>query len=230
MRRIAKFKIYTKSKNFGIKCPSKILKFKRSKWIYYKSQLKKGFTRRFFFNCLSVSPKLKSWDRRKLFFKNSLLLKRQLFQLFDSSIKLKTLKNIVKTKTFLKYNSLIFFKKVFLNFEYNMSILLFRLNIFSSVFSARSFIERKLVLVNNLPVSHNYFLKRGDVISFNNTKFFLKNILDKIVSTSVYTPFIEVDMYSGRIIVIKDLKELSIQDASLIMSKPFPSYKLRNIN
>lgn len=229
MRRDPKFKIYVKSKTFLLSCPSKLLKFKHAKWKFYKKILKKRLKRKFFFNVTSISPRLKTFDKKKLFFKKGLKIKRELYQIFDSSIKLQKIKKLLKNQSGPKFNSLFFLNNSILKFEYNLGILLFRLNIFSNIFASRKFIDNKEVLVNSKPISHNYFVKKGDIISFNTKIINIKNIFEKQIKLPVFLPFIEIDFYTGCIVIVKDLHELSLEDITLFNAKHFDLPKLRYI-
>lgn len=225
MRREPKFKIYIKCKSFLLSCPSKLLKFKHAKWKFYQNILQKNLTRRYFFNSTVTSPKLKTIERKKQFFKQRLVLKRQLSQTFDTAIKLKKIKKTLKRlKGDSKFNSLFFLKNSILKFEYNLAVLLFRLNVFSNIFESRNFIENNRILVNSKPASHNYFLKKGDVILFNNSS--LTNI-KKQIQLPIFIPFVEIDFYNGNIVIVKDLDELSKEDITLFSAKYLDLPKLR---
>ena len=207
--------------------PQKILKFKHSKWKTYKIKVIKSLKRRFFFNGSLISPKLKQWDRKRLFFKDSLTIKRSLYQLSDTSLKLDNFKTAFKGKSLSKLDQVPFLNNVLLKSEFNLAILLFKLNFFSNIYEARKHIECGLVLVNENYVSHNYFLKKGDLISFNNLILNFKQIQNNQIRMAIYIPFIEVDFYTNKIVIIKNLNDLSLEDISLFMCKHTDLSKLR---
>ena len=103
MRRIPKFKIFAKSRSILLPVPKKITKFKHSKWKKIKTKCLKINKKRSFFNfLLTGSTNVKYWDKKKLFFKNKLILRKSFYQTFDSSLKYKNLKKggFLKQKKF----------------------------------------------------------------------------------------------------------------------------------
>jgi ribosomal protein S4 len=229
MRKESKFKVYSKSKLLLLDTPIKIIKFKRTKWKYYKSLIKKNFKKSNFFNTFKVSTRLKIWEKKRLFFNSKLILKRSLYQLWDTSIKIKAIRGCVKKLNVLKYDSSNFLNKTVLRFEYNLAILLYRLNFFSNIFESRKYIDAKNVFVNSNYVSHNYNLKKGDVILLSGPKLFSYTHLKTQIKAATYIPFIEIDYYNNLIIIIKDLKELSLEDLCLFTIYHLSLMKLRQI-
>jgi ribosomal protein S4 len=214
MRIESRFKTFLKSKAIIFSCPNKILKFNHTKWTNLKRNLKKKLTRRFFFNYSLNSSKIKKWSRKRFLFKNRLLIRRQFNQKLDTVFDKKfSIKNAKFKKKPLFLDS--FLTNSILKFEFVICILLFRLNFYSSIHEAKNKIMQAEVLVNNKPVLYTHFLKVGDVITFNSSFDFLK-ILKTNIKISTYLPFIEIDYYTNTVIIIKNLKNLTVSDVSLI--------------
>jgi ribosomal protein S4 len=106
----------------------------------------------------------------------------------------------------------------FLKLYFRVDILLNLLNLFSTSYQAREFINNGNLLVNKKFVRANYFLRRGDLVEFN--KIYLKDasfkyIVKKFSENLRINNFLEVDYYSGSFIVIKDFDSFSKDDLSL---------------
>lgn len=113
--------------------------------------------------------------KRTKFYKFFIL--RQQFRVFYSFIKIKNLKKII-IKSLSKKDSV----NTFIYFlESRLDIVLFRLNLFSSVREARQKILHGNILVNNKVIKKSsYNLKESDCLSFNrNMTIFLKKKLLK---------------------------------------------------
>jgi ribosomal protein S4 len=111
---------------------------------------------------------------------------------------------------------------------FRVDILLWRLNFFNSSFFARQYINEGKILINSKRVKGNYFLKKGDVISFKSESIdlFLK-FLSLKPNSQIYT-FVEFDNYLKRIVLIKDLKEFSNEDLNLMVKNFFDTNKLKD--
>jgi ribosomal protein S4 len=220
MRRIAKFKNFTQSKTIILSCPLKLNTFKRSKWSPYKKLIKNGLKKTKFLDCSLIFSHYSRWEKKRSFFKENLKVKRNLSQLLDHSIKIRIIKRLFKFTKSLKLNYFKVLKHIILNFEFRLDVLLYRLNFFNSIYSARKSINSSGILVNKHLVHHNYLLKKGDLISFVNSKNFnIKEftILEKKIPS--FFSFIELDSYNSNIVIIKDLKDLSAYDFTLFLTK-----------
>lgn len=115
--------------------------------------------------------------KRTKYYKFFLL--RQQFRIFYSFIKIKNLKKII-LKSLKKKDSV----NAFIYFlESRLDVILFRLNLVSSVREARQKILHGNVLVNNKVIrTSSYNLKESDCLSFKKDKilFFKKKILENI--------------------------------------------------
>lgn len=229
MRKNSKFKLFTKTKSFSLSLPKKILKFKHSKWKSINLKLFKLMKRSFFFDYSLVSTKLKKWSKKKLFFKNKLFLKREFYQYFDSSLQFKTLKNfMLYNKYNKKLDNIKYLNSRFITLEYKIDNLLTRLKFFSSVYGTKQAINKQHVLVNSVPVKHNYILKKGDIITFSKKPNQIETLISQLHSF-FFIPFAEVDFYTSTIVIIKNPTELSNKDLTLFFVKHFNGFQLSNI-
>jgi ribosomal protein S4 len=252
MRALVKYKIF--SKRIPDVAPSRLLKFKSSKWLKNRSFmlriLKKQFSKVKRIKLLEkakrkrltkyeqkylekyeeqvkrvgkIKPKLKSkygiilsvkkMPRIKKHFKTCLQANVTLKQFFGYRSKF-SLANI-KEKNF----DLIY-KAVFLKQFFKIEILLWKLNFFKSTEEAVQNLLHGKILVNGLKKSPNYFLKKGDIITFvmpmSNVSFLNKDVLNSkaFLRRSIY-PFVEIDFFTKTIVILKDEQEMSLKDIFL---------------
>ena len=230
MRKIAKFKNFTKSKTIILSCPLKLNKFKRSKWNPYKKIIKSGLKKSKFLDCSLIFSHYSRWEKKRSFFKENLKVKRNLNQLVDHAVKIKIIKRLFKSVKKFNLNYFKVLKNIILNFEFRLDILLYRLNFFNSIYAARKGINSSSIQVNKHSVHHNYILKKGDLITLkNSTKFNIESctVLEKKIS--FFLSFIELDPYNNNIIVIKDLIDLSPHDFTLFITKQHELTKMLKV-
>jgi ribosomal protein S4 len=218
MKNTSKYKIYIKSGKIINLFPQRIKFFYRTKWKKFVIKNRHSTRRYKFFNYFfrTFSRKRKKFIRMKKYYKQSVLDKNCLLQNFDNSYKLLSLKKDLKRSNKLKYTDLL--NLVLIKQNYYLTILLWRLFFFSSTNEATQFINNGYVLVNGIPVKSNYFLKSGDIISFksNIISNFKKNLKTyKLVRT--LCSFVEIDYYLGHMVIIKDFKNLVIDDFSFFL-------------
>ena len=107
---------------------------------------------------------------------------------------------------FKKNTFLVFFYPLFI-----IEILLWKLNFVSSVYAGRQLLTSKDVFVNNKVVTKGYVVKKGDIIQINekisSNTFFLNKSLPEF-----FFFFFEIDYYLKQLVVIKDLKTITIED------------------
>jgi small subunit ribosomal protein S4 len=139
----------------------KIDTLNKKKWLFFKKNLKrknKNFRRatslkRIFKNRLLNKQKLKS------FYGN--LLQYQLRSIFKLALKSS------------KYKSIQFFITLL---ERRLDIVIFRLKFTSTIFESQQLIAHKKILVNNKIMNYkNYYLKEGDIVSFNDSSTIINN-------------------------------------------------------
>ena len=103
--------------------------------------------------------------------------------------------------------------------------------LFSSSFSARQSINNKQITVNNKFVAGNFFLKKGDIISFDSDSFLKINLssnFSRIYTQQKYCTFVEVDVYSQTLVVVKDLKDLTSDDFNFFINEYVDLKKFRD--
>ena len=229
MRKVKKYKQYSKNKELSVNIPSRILKFNRPKWKIFQKKLEHlNKPVGSFINPLVRKASDKYWDKSTDYFKVGIQLKRYLINSFDASTKTSFFKKSVGRKKTVKSLLLSFLVKP----VYKIDILLSRLYLFYSLYQTRQFIKYGIVRVNNKKVDINYILKKGDIISFHfkpyhkHLKF--KEISTKFLNNSVIYSFIEVDLYANNLIILKDINELTQRDLNLIINDYFDLYKVIN--
>jgi ribosomal protein S4 len=211
MRKQSRYKIYQLINTNLKKLPLKILSFHRPKWIKLK-KISSIFNRKpRLLNLHVIKNSFKVWVRVKKHHKLLVNNRKILSCIFDGAVKLDKIfskKKISKLKIV----------DCFLKLYFRVDILLNLLNLFSTSYQAREFINNGNLLVNKKFVRANYFLRRGDLVEFN--KIYLKDasfkyIVKKFSENLRINNFLEVDYYSGSFIVIKDFDSFSKDDLSL---------------
>lgn len=217
MRKISKYKIFN---IIGIKTklyPIRILKFRRPKWI----RLQKLYLNKFkskLINILQIKNIFKSWEKVKKYYKKGLEAKNQLHSVYESNIKLNTVhKNL--DKTLIKKNLI---SNVLIKPLFRVDILLWKLNFFFSSYESKQVINNNLVFVNGISIKSNFFVKKGDVISFKENvekKNFFFNCVKKYSLNENFLTFVELDYYTKSIVILKDCHELDYQDFPFVINE-----------
>ncbi len=155
---------------------SKIMLFKKSKWIFVKKEFQKDPNK--IINNFNIKNFRKSFGendipliiRRKFFFKERLLLTKRL-KSDGLSIKKFQLKNLFNgKKRFAKK-----IKPFLFRLNSRLDVLLLKTQLFASVSALKQFLSHEGILVNNKRIYNgNFILKEGDIITFNkkNRKFY----------------------------------------------------------
>lgn len=217
MRKISKYKIFN---IVGIKTkvyPTRILKFRRPKWI----RLQKLYLNKFkskLINILQIKNVFKSWEKIKKYYKKGLEAKNLLNCAYESTVKTKFIyKNI--DKTLIRKNLI---TNLLIKPQFRLNVLLWKLKIFSSSYESKQVINNNLVLINGTSVKSNYYVKKGDIISFKldvEKKFFFLNSVKKYSLNESFLTFIELDYYTKTIIVLKNCHELDYQDFPFVIDE-----------
>ena len=204
---MTKFKKLTKMISFLAGVPFfKIFNFKRSKWKFLKSFLrrKKYLKKPKFFRFIKIRAKKgRKWKKLIKAYKSGLTIKQSLSYFFGDVINTSFLKKLLLIKK-VPLALLFLFKPLL-----RLDTLLWKLNFFPSFRSVKQFIFSGRIKVNNLIIKNPIFLKKGDIISIDNLKFkrkhpfFLKNF---------YLSFCEIDAYSNSILILKDMYNLNEKD------------------
>jgi len=211
MRLTTKYKYYN-ILNFFKTESSRILKFKRPKWKKLQALIK-AKTKQNLINNFSHRSLYKNFERIGNTYKNGLQTSRLLYLMFQIKSSLLLKKNKT-SKPFLKKNLI---DSVVLKPLYMLKILLWKLNLFKSSFEVSQKIDNGYILVNNLKKSSNYILKKGDIISFNNLPDHKNDLIFKN-NTLLYS-FLELDFYTGNLIIIKESPSFIEEDYFFICSE-----------
>lgn len=229
MRNVKKYKQYSKNKELSTNIPSRILKFNRPKWKFFQKKLDQlNKPSGPFVNSLVRKASDRYWEKTTDYFKDGLQSKRYLINSYDASIKTSFLKKGSEKKRTVKSLLLNFLVKPI----YRVDILLSRLHLFYSLYQTRQFIKYGIILVNGKKVDSNYILKKGDLISFHLKKVHkhleFKDISTKFLNNSAIYSFIELDLYTNSLVILKDMNELTQGDLNLLVTDYFDLYRLIN--
>lgn len=247
MRFINKYKSYDKLSSIFEKFPLRILKFKSTKWKkiqkmltfkilrlkerFKRSKRSRAFSKprrkKFFFDSFLTKVSLKTWYRVEKYYENGRRIKSAVSNMFDKSLPTRYFRKVLllsKKASDVRH----VYSDALLKPEFRLDILLWRLKFFESSYQACQAIDEKRVLVNGKQVNGNFFLSKGDVISFS-WDYKLDNLCMRAVRANtlfskVILTFVEVDYYSNTIIVIKSIKDLGPEDFYLLV-KAFYSLK-----
>jgi len=229
MRFLNKYKLHEHFASSEIKLPSRIFKFKRPKWRKIKDKFKKRSKRFFWKNRRKVRIRRKFANHvlipvsrkfnTKRFYKTKQQTRKYIASLYENTIDFRK-KSTCKDR-------LSSVSSYIIKPYYRIDILLWYLKFFPSSVEARIFINGRNVVVNDRVVFSNYELKKGDVITLNylnitpeiaerNEYYLIKR---KFKRSSAFFPFLEVDYYTNKIIVLKEWNELSISELALTVKQ-----------
>lgn len=236
MRLTKRYKIFnTQYKNRRLDFPVRILKFKRTKWnallsfiqtrrrlsafSFFKRKINKSKVKnlgrsslgiskslntRISFNNFKLQVPLKKWERLSQVTKQGLAMRRSFYQLYNLQLPYGVLKKFIFRVKNISYRTNLL--RSIMQFEYRIDILLWRLRFFKSSLEARLYLNNGLIQVNQKKIKCNYFVKEGDVITFDGKLDFSSN-LQRLRKTFLDSSFVEVDLYTNSLIVLEDSKE-----------------------
>ena len=217
MRFINKYKNFHNTNLIIESIPNRIVKFKRPKWKKIQSKKKVFFN----FKTNYVNKvSFKKWEKIKTSFKAGLLLKRSLYAFFDNHLNSFYYKKVIRQfkKNFLIKN---FIVNGLIKPFYRLDILLWKLNFFKSSYQSNQYILNKNVLLNEIPIKHCIFLKKGDIISLKKS---INGNFNK-GNKNIFS-FAEIDYYTNTIIILKDFDELNFDDFFFFFNKTLNFKKL----
>lgn len=252
MRVVAKYKGYNKLFTIFEKFPLRINSFKSTKWkrvqklLRFKLQtrarslkrrrwkkLSRGRKRRpsSFINNFLIKVNLRYWYRVENYYENGRRIRNTLSSAFDRVLDNHFYRSALH---FSKKPCLItnVYSRVLLRPEFRLDILLWKLNFFRSSYQASQAISERKVNVNGFCVRGNYFLRKGDIITFN-SRFRaeclnVKKCRSSFFFSKVISTFVEVDYYSNCVVVLKDVKELSLEDFYLLVKQSYCLKKIKD--
>jgi len=230
MRLHCKYKGYNNIGRYFERFPLRVLNFKTTKWKKVQEQYKKAFwKKKIFVNTLLVKLSYKKWEKLNNHYRDGNRLKNSVVNLFDKSFSSSYFKKVLRSSSF-SWKMSEMYLYILIKPEFRIDILLWKLNFFSSSYKARQAINENRVSVNDKHIYSNYYLLKGDVISFTNkfdTKFLnVAQNRNKNLNTSIILPFVEVDYYSNTVVVVKSLDDLTMDDFYLLIRS---SYNLQLI-
>mgnify|MGYP000444855130 CR=1 FL=1 len=92
----------------------------------------------------------------------------------------------------------------------------------AELMAARQVINNHDILLNGKKVKANVFVTKGDIITFKDTiveGFEYNKIVERISKDKKFLTFVEIDYYTKTIIILKDYKELSLEDLYLLVTE-----------
>jgi len=228
MRKFKNYKVYSSLKIELSRMPTRLLKFKKSKWNIVKKMIQtKLLDIENSENLIEYndSTKIKVHTIGTKFVKRHHFFKRinniKIYLKYEDVFNTKFFSNILLRK--LSHFETI--RKSFCKPLYKLEILLKELNFFSSVIECHQAMYNSLIKVNNNICNKSIFLKKGDIIDLDFS--ILKNTnynREKRQGFTLIIPFIELDYYLGKIIIIKDYHDLSEEDVYLLSKDDIDYY------
>ena len=247
MRFVNKYKGYEKTTIVFERFPLRILKFKRPKWkkiqkliVYRKKSrpVKKSLLKKLarepenrFFDAFVNYLDPYSWYKVKKYYENGRRIRSSVLKLFDKTLVAKSFSRSLRRsrKSFQVDDN---YLKILVKPEYKLDILLWRLGFFRSSYQSSQAINEKKVLINNICVKKNTFLRKGDVITFSSLykqdNLVIQRVKTRFLKSQSVLTFVEVDYCSNSIIIVKDLNDLGLEDLYLIVKDYYGLKKLRD--
>lgn len=224
MRLNTKYKIYSQAGIIPIKFNQRLSKFKRPKWKkIQKLTFKSLQSSPFLTNSFLIKNNFRFWDKIKNYYKDGIKVKNSIYCLYDRSILNRYLIKMLNNSrnTSLRHRLI---KSLILP-TYRLDILLWKLHMFNSSYQAREAINKNLVYVNDKNIKGNLTLKKGDVVtfkcSFNKIQFDTKETSLLFSKKGLLPTFVEVDYYTGTIVIVKDPLDLDINDIFLLIPNSY---------
>lgn len=219
MKISAKFKLLSKLNRVSYKVPLRVLKFKRPKWSRIQKNLISSSQRpHLLLNVETIKNTLKKWDKIRGYYKKKVSAKLLVSHIYNNSVNVNSLYKkaySLKSRTDLIRHYLI--APLF-----RVDLVLYNLNFFASSAQACQFINSRAVLVNGCTINRNRYLKRGDLVTFDNNYVFSKDLpvyFNKHALNTAALPFVEFDIYTQSLIIVKNVEDLSTEDFFLICNE-----------
>jgi len=231
MRLSNRYKTFAKPNNFIVEFPERLTRFKRSKWKFLQKKLLKNPIKKVRRETsFTLKAPLYSWDKIKTAYKTGLMFKTAIMSSFDNSISSPFLKKALFNRTTKSTKDLLI--KSVIKPYFRIDILLTSMELFQTSFQARQFINEGKVLLNFTTIKSNVFVQKGDVISFKTNRsdsfLYLPGFTQNTTKFTKFYSFIEYDLYTKTIVVIKNLNELTEEDISLLLPQASDINVLRN--
>lgn len=242
-----KYKYLTKIQDLK-QIPSRVLKFKKSKWLKLKNILIKnipatenidtyestnlarsplGFNLNLSNTPLENEVSLQSKSKLKIFDKFKIFANKGRFLYLSNLSKDKT-QSKLKLRYLLNQENLIikqkckdkdsYIKNIYEN-NFCISGILFSYYFFTRPSEIRNKFKEGLILRNNQKHAYYGVLKKGDIIKVNGKALDLKKNIKNFVSNYMLPSHLEGDIYSQTIVLIKDSSMTSQEDYHLLSSE-----------
>lgn len=238
MRFTNKYKGYNKLFSIFDKFPIRIKRFKSTKWkrvqklLYFrmKRSSRKNESSKFFNNFL-IKVSNKNWYRVEKYYENGRRIKTAVSSLIDKTLPTsfyrKTLNSRYKSHLISQIYSNTLIKP-----EFRLDILLWRLSFFRSCYQASQAISEKKIKVNGKRVKGNYYVVKGDIITFSASRplkvLSVKNVRSNFLLPKKFFTFVEVDYYSNCVVVLKSFDDLSLEDFYILVREHYSLKKIKD--
>jgi len=210
-----KYKKINKLYRFIFPIQSRLLNFKKSKWKPVKLfLLKKKLSS--FFNFDYVNFRKFYFKKFSKTYKNASIVKNLFVIENDNDFATKRLKDIMLKK------KVSVIRNFFLN-TFRIDIFLWKLNIFRSRREVYQHMIAGNIYINDHKVKCLVFLKKGDIVHITHKYFSFKNLISY---NKMFLSFCELDFYTGKIVILKNLEDLSRLDFCLISRNSQDFYNL----
>lgn len=241
MRFINRYKGYNKLFSIFEKFPLRIKQFKSTKWkrvqklLSFKIKKRSAKSRKYkvkrFFNNFLIKVSDRNWYRVEKYYENGRRIKTAVSSLFD-----KVLPTSFYRRTFnLRYKSCLIsetYSNILIKPEFRLDILLWRLSFFRSCYQASQAISEKKIQVNGKRVKGNYYVVKGDIITFNLSRplkvLSVKNVKSNFLFSKKFSTFVEVDYYSNCVVVLKSFDDLSLEDFYILVKEHYSLKKIKD--
>ena len=228
MKSVVRYKIIIKSKKIIDNFPRRIKFLYRTKWKKFTRRNRYRIRRYKFKNFFARSflRKRFRFTRMKKYYKQSLLRKTRLQQLYNNSYNFKVLKKSLIHHKNSSYTDLV--TNVLAKQLFFLDILLWNMYFFSTTYEAEYYINLGDVLVNDKKVKSNYFLKVGDIITIKNRKINFNANFKRYKIFSKFHSYVEFDSYCLTLVILKNFTEFNSDDYASIFSRTFKVISLKN--
>lgn len=241
MRFIDRYKGYNKLFSIFEKFPLRIGQFKSTKWkrvqrlLSFKTKApsvrNRKPRRKLFFNNFLTKVSTRTWYRVEKYYENGRRIKNAVSSLFDRTLSTSFYRKTLNSR----YKSCLI-SQIYCNTlirpEFRLDILLWRLNFFRSCYQASQAISEKKVKVNGKRIKGNYYLTRGDIITFSSSRplgaLSVKNVSSNFLFSKKFSTFVEVDYYSNCIVVLKSFDDLGLEDFYLLVKEHYSLKKIKD--
>ena len=221
MRKSSKYKVFYQLKNITNNFPTRILKFKRPKWLSLQKQYRRKYNSTTNlpegrvilsnFKILNVGDDIERLSFKQ---KTNLMLKRKICSFYDKKINFRKNSGKDKIKTSFEYSMNKLIKP-----HFNLDTFLYLSKHYESTYACRQDLNNGKRLLNEKYKQGNRNINNGDVLNYLLTsqkeQYNFLNLNVKRTSNDSILSYEESDYYTKTAVIVKDLKNLSPSDLSL---------------